>query len=207
MRTIKVLFIVLLVLVASGCTYKTKFNRGVNEIPGHVERHAERDYEKFLTLDDHLERYMDGMWENSVDGTHHVARWTKQEWNRSEDNVRWVVVQIGKEFETIRGAAAYCKRRWDAIGEDTKGLWRDTYSFMEHEIQNTGQLDDEAKRYLMHELHRMDNADKGLKRWTDRHMENWASLRRFVKRVYRDETEKGTKSLEDIKDYFTKETP
>ncbi len=203
MKALKVAAIVLLVIAAAGCN-KTKFNRGVYEVPGDVKRWTKQDLDKFRTIPDDISRRVEHSYGKAVDMSNDVQRWTSQEWNNFKENVNWTVVQIGHEFQVITGAAQYVKRRWKNFGPKMKGLWMDSYRFIEYELNTTRELDDQTKRILKRELERFSEAKKGLRRWTKHRGEETKGLIEFIKKVYKEECARGSRALESIKDYFTK---
>ncbi|GAB4156530.1 MAG: hypothetical protein Kow00107_06070 [Planctomycetota bacterium] len=204
MKYMKFLLLFALLLLASGCA-KTKFNRGFAEIPGDLQRHLDRDMDRFLSLEDDIARKTRYSYEKTVDAANDVARWTSEEWGKTEDNLDWLMVKTGQEFEVLREAGAYIKKRWQGMGPKVKGLWRDTYSFISYELEHTSSLDDDLKKYVVMELNRTDGAKKGFQRWADHRREEWFSLRKWVIQSWSRETEKGEEALKRLKDYFTKE--
>ena len=94
MRVTKVLLLILALVFVMGCT-KTKFNRGVTELPGDFKDVLKDDFEKFSTIDEDITRRLEHSYQKTVDGTNDVIRWTKQEWNKSAENLGLVVVNIG----------------------------------------------------------------------------------------------------------------
>lgn len=205
MKAFSVAIMLVLVLFAAGCTnYKTKFNRGYYEIPGDFKKIVKEDVERFNTLDQDIHRRVAASYEKTVDGVYDVKRWTTQEWNQLTENVEWTVVQIGKEFNTIRDACSYVQRRWSEFGPKVKGIWTDTYRYISYELAVTNELDSETKRYWRQEFERMSTAGDGMKRWVRNRQEEAAGLSEFIRRMYSRETEKGSETLTNIKDYFTK---
>ena len=204
MKILKAFSVLVLLVAFAGCT-QTKFNRGVDTIPGDFVHHAKYDIEKFKSLNDDIGRKLENSYQKAVDISYDIKRWTTREWEKSCDGVKWVVVQIGHEFSVLEGAADYIKSRFNRIGPKVKGLWRDTYRLISYELAVTCELDDEVKRQMRKEFARISGAKEGLTRFMRNRRHEFGSLIVFVKRLYKNETEKGSEALQQIKDFFVKD--
>ncbi|MFA4987025.1 MAG: hypothetical protein WC712_10605 [Candidatus Brocadiia bacterium] len=204
MRIVQIVILLALTAFALGCT-ETKFNRGVGTIPKDISRWSDAELANSASFGKDLHRWLDHSYEYKVDLANDIQKWTVQEWQGAKDGGSFLLVNTVKEFELLREAAAYVKKRWDGVGPKIQGLWQDTYRRLAFELEQDRQLGSETARLFKQELDRTATFGPSIERWMSVRREEFQGLRDFFSKLYKAETERGSASIKSVKEYFTKE--